>query len=70
MFIFRTIFQPWALSSDVPAAERVLFTTETADRERHHFSFGRRRRDCDAQITNNERSGIDMKTLDAKGALQ
>ena len=26
MFIFRTIFQPWALSSDIPAAERDLFT--------------------------------------------
>ena len=26
MFIFRTIFQPWALSSYIPAAERGLFT--------------------------------------------
>ena len=25
LFIFRTIFQPWALSSDMPAAERGLF---------------------------------------------
>ena len=25
-FIFRTIFQPWSLSSDTPAAERVLFS--------------------------------------------
>ena len=25
MFIFRTIFQPWALSSDTLAAERGLF---------------------------------------------
>ena len=26
LFIFRTIFQPWALSSNIPAAERGLFT--------------------------------------------
>ena len=26
LFIFGTIFQPWALSSDIPAAERGLFT--------------------------------------------
>ena len=25
LFIFWTIFQPWALSSDIPAAERGLF---------------------------------------------
>ena len=29
LFIFRTIFQPWALSSDIPAAERGLFTKYT-----------------------------------------
>ena len=28
-FIFRTIFQPWRLSSDIPAAERGLFTKYT-----------------------------------------
>ena len=26
LYIFRTIFRPWALSSDIPAAERGLFT--------------------------------------------
>lgn len=26
LFIFRTIFQPWALSSDIPVGERGLFT--------------------------------------------
>ena len=26
LFIFQTIFQPWALSSDIPAAERGSFT--------------------------------------------
>ena len=26
LFSFRTISQPWALSSDIPAAERALFT--------------------------------------------
>ena len=26
LFIFRTIFQPWVLSYDIPAAERGLFT--------------------------------------------
>ena len=30
LFIFRTIFQPRALSSDIPAAERGLFTKYTA----------------------------------------
>ena len=30
LFIFRTIFQPWGLSSDIPAAERGLFTKYTA----------------------------------------
>ena len=29
LFIFRTIFQPWAISSDIPAAERGSFTKDT-----------------------------------------
>ena len=43
LFIFRTIFQPWALStSDMPAAERGLFTIYIYYFDSHHrllFAF-------------------------------
>ena len=37
LFVFRTIFQPWALTSDIPAAETGLFTKYICkiDRTRH-----------------------------------